>query len=84
MNVVVAHQLLPLTVLGNHLFKSFLSIWCIKNFLCYDVIHVFLILVSYFFSFLLAGQMMGGTFQESYARVMVVSFACGSLFWSRS
>lgn len=23
---------------------------------------------------------MGGTFQESYARVMVVSFACGSLF----
>lgn len=49
MNVVVAHQLLPLTVLGNHLFKSFLSIWCIKNFLCYDVIHVFLILVSYFF-----------------------------------
>lgn len=56
MNVVVAHQLLPLTVLGNHLFKSFLSIWCIKNFLCYDVIHVFLILVSYFFFFLLIGR----------------------------
>ena len=84
MNVVVAHQLLPLTVLGNYLFKSFLSMWCIKDFLCYDVIHVFLILVSYIFSFLLAGQMMVGTFQESYAHVMVLSFACGSLFWSRS
>ena len=74
-NAVVARRLLPLIVLGYYLLKSFLSSWCIKNCLNFD---------QQFFSFLLAGQMMVGTFQESCAHVMVSSFAYGSLFWSRS
>lgn len=49
------------------------------------VMLVFLILANiFFFFFPLAGQMMFGIFQESYAHVMVSAFASGSLFWSRS
>lgn len=84
MNAVVGSRLLPLIVLGYLYFLIFYICIVQKEISTLYGHACFLNSGQHFFFFPLAGQMMFGIFQESYAHVMVSAFASGSLFWSRS